>query len=113
MCSHPTGARSNSVLAAQVDEVAPKGSSITLFCPDKPKLPHTRRASLTHISGDSSSPSALRELGAHKFDAVVVLQPGRGSEMDDSKLLITLLALEQVREASPAFAHLLAPSHAV
>ena len=92
-------------MLAQIDEVAPKGSSITLFCPHEAlpdNLPRMRRASLKHIEGDPTSPSELQDLGVQKYDAVICLQPGKGSESDDSKLLISLLALEQAARAEGA-----------
>jgi len=84
----------------QIDEVAPKGTSITLFCPDKPTdLPKMRHASLKHVSGDPSSAAELAKVNAHAFDAVICLQPGGGSDIDDSKLLVELLALQQAARA--------------
>ena len=87
----------------QIDEVAPKGASITLLSPERPSgLPSLRRASLKHVSGDPTSPAELQKLGAHNFDAVIYLQHGRGSEVDDSKLLLSLLALEKAAKAEGA-----------
>jgi len=87
----------------QIDEVAPRGAAITIFCPEKPdKMPNMRRASVKYIHGDPSSPAELREVGAHQYDAVVLLQPGGGSDVDDSKLLITMLALKQAARADGA-----------
>jgi len=87
----------------QIDEVSPKGSSITLLAPQRPsalassKLKH---ASLSYIKGDPSDPAAIKKLNAEDFDAVVCLQPGGGSESDDSKLLVSLLSLQQTARAS-------------
>lgn len=85
---------------AQVDEVCPTGSTVTLFCPERPdSMPRMSRASLEWVEGDPNSPSQLQALGAHEYDAVICLQPGKGSEKDDSSLLLTLLSLEQAADA--------------
>ena len=44
----------------------------------------------------------LTAIRADNFDAVIYLQPGRGSEVDDSKLLLSLLALEKAAKAEGA-----------
>ena len=69
---------SMSNMLEQIDEVAPKGASLTLFCPssDVPDaLPRMRRTAFKHIEGDPSSPAALQKLRAHEYDAPSFLPP--------------------------------------
>ena len=89
-------------LVRQIDEVLPAGSKITLLAPSAPhrqfsKLHH---AHFRHVRGDPTNSADLRAAGIENFDAVVCLQPGGGSDADDSGLLVSLLGMKQaVREA--------------
>ena len=87
----------------QIDEVCPRGSKITVLAPEKPAVLQRKvglhHSSLSYIEGDPASPSAIQQLPPEDFDAVVCLQPGGGSEADDSKLLVSLLALQQSARA--------------
>ena len=50
---------------------------------------------MKYIRGDPSSVTDMKKISAHKYDAVIYLQPGDGSDESDSKLLLSLLALQQ------------------
>ena len=50
---------------------------------------------MKYIRGDPSSVTDMKKIAAHKYDAVIYLQPGDGSDESDSKLLLSLLALQQ------------------
>ena len=50
----------------------------------------------------SALPISLLVVARGRYDAVICLQPGQGSEGDDSKLLYSLLALEQAARAQGA-----------
>jgi hypothetical protein len=87
----------------QIDEVCPRGSKITLLAPERPEILSRKvglaHSSLTYLEGDPSAPSAIQQLRPEDYDAVVCLQPGGGTEADDSKLLVSLLALQQTARA--------------
>jgi hypothetical protein len=54
-----------------------------------------RHAKLRHVRGDPTDEADLEAIDVASFDAVVCLQPGSGSDADDSKLLLTLLVLQE------------------
>lgn len=86
----------------QIDEVSPKGSQITLLAEELPKMGSLKHCSLKFVKGDAASPAAIKDIRPSAFDAVVCLQPGSGSEADDSKLLVALLALQQAAQSGDA-----------
>ena len=98
----------------QIDEVSAKGSSITLLAPERPTvLSRTlSHASLSYIKGDPASPESIKSLNPEDYDAVVLLQPGSGSDADDSKLLVSLLSLQQAaRDKGVAVPRIVAEVH--
>ena len=93
---HPPSSPLTPLPSPLQSQVAPKGASLTLFCPERPNnLPSMSRASMKYIRGDPSSVTDMKKIAAHKYDAVIYLQPGDGSDESDSKLLLSLLALQQ------------------
>ena len=89
----------------QIDEITPKGSSLTLVSPPgaEKALPRSlKHLKLEVVEGDPSDPVELGRLRAETFDAVVCLQPGGGSDADDAKLLVSLISLEQAARAGDA-----------
>ena len=87
----------------QIDEVCPRGSKITLLAPEPPELTGRKHGlvntKLSFVPGDPASPASIAKLRPEDFDAVVCLQPGGGTEADDSKLLVSLLSLQQSARA--------------
>ena len=49
---------------------------------------------------DPTSAADLGRLDVNSFDAVICLQPCGGSEADDSRLLVSLLSLQQAAHAA-------------
>ena len=84
----------------QIDEITPKGSSLTLVSPPgaEKALPRSlKHLKLEVVEGDPSDPVELGRLRAETFDAVVCLQPGGGSDADDAKLLVSLISSSRPR----------------
>jgi len=86
-------------IISQIDTFCPPGSTITLLSPQRlasrPKLEH---ASFQYIEGEPTDASSLRHVDVGRFDAIVCLQPGKGSDADDSKMLVSLLSLERAAQ---------------
>ena len=83
-------------LVSQIDEVLPRGSHITILSPTaKASSFRLRHTATKHLRGNPSSIGDLKALDPSQFDAIVCLQPGSGSDADDSRLLVSLLGLEQ------------------
>ena len=88
-------------LVKQIDEVLPKGSKITLLAPTAPKATFAlHHSNFRHIKGDPTSSDDLKAAGIEGFDAVVCLQPGGGSDADDSRLLVSLRGMQQALRES-------------
>ena len=51
---------------------------------------------MKYIRGDPSSVTDMKKIAAHKYDAVIYLQPGDGSDESDSKLLAVAIGIAAV-----------------
>ena len=87
-------------LLAQIDEVSPAGSTITILSEAGAGPPATaasalRRCRLEQVEADPTRVEDLRQMQLGKIDSILILQEGDGGEVQDSHSLACILAVQE------------------